>query len=315
MLLADRFREIGLTREESQRTPARHAALRDDPAALALRLFRDHQAITPAEQSKLFGGVEVPPPLLDCRLDFVEHLYLFSDWPGTGPNEVLPPGETTAILFRAAREAGPNAARETGPTGGTLDIGCGSGTLALLLAPATGTDINPRAIELARLNAEVNGIDDVEFRLGSLYEPVASETFNRIVSQPPYIPQPADTPRHLFLHGGVRGDELAREIVAGLPSHLAPQGRAFIFSDWPLREGESLRDRIPTTLRTSLFRSPPLTLESYAQIYGADLQPHLVSLGITGIRQCLAIFESGSGVTEREVLPHQWSGSALHSSL
>jgi hypothetical protein len=30
-------------------------------------------------------------------------------------------------------------------------------------------------------------------------------------------------------------------------------------------------------------------------------------MGITDIRQCLAIFEHGSGVSESVVLPHEWT--------
>ena len=297
MLLAARFREIGLTAEEARRTPPRHAALREDPAALALRLFRDRTALTAEEQVRVFAGAVVPTGLLHCRLDIVEDLYLFSDWPENRPDEVLPPGETTAILYRAAQSFCP-AAR-------ILDLGCGSGTLALLLAArgghATGTDINPRAIALAQLNAEVNGIAAVDFRTGSLFEPVTGERFDLIVSQPPYIPRPAGTPRHLFLHGGERGDELARQIVAALPEHLTPQGRALVFSDW------SALDRIPAVpLRTRLFVSPPLTGESYAEVYGVHAP---------GVRQCLAVFDPGSGVTEQQMLPHQWPAIARYTTL
>lgn len=45
-----------------------------------------------------------------------------------------------------------------------------------------GTDINPRAITLARLNAAINGIRNVEFRLGDGFAPVAGETLDLIVS-------------------------------------------------------------------------------------------------------------------------------------
>jgi len=237
------------------------------------------------------------------RLDFVEHLYLFIDWPSTAHDVVLAPGETAAILYRAARQLG--------HSGTSLDLGCGSGVLALLLAAQSdrviATDLNPRAIELTELNAQLNGIVNVECRQGSLFDPVAGEFFNLIVSQPPYIPHPPDTPETLFLHGGLRGDELARELIAGIPEHLVPQGRAVIFSDWLLRTDERLPDRIPNVgLRASLYASPPLTPESYARSYGDELAAHLALLKIVGVRQCLAIMERGSSVEEITVLPHQW---------
>ncbi|MBL8179241.1 MAG: hypothetical protein JNK48_31480, partial [Bryobacterales bacterium] len=35
------------------------------------------------------------------------------------------------------------------------------------------------------------------------------------------------------LHSGIRGDELARAVVAGLPEHLTEGGRALLFTSWP----------------------------------------------------------------------------------
>jgi hypothetical protein len=98
-----------------------------------------------------------------------------------------------------------------------------------------GTDINPRAAALARWNAGVNGIKNVEFREGSLFEPVAGdEPFDLIVSQPPYYPVPSEQAVPLtYLHGGPRGDEVATQILQGLGTHLAARGRALIFTSWP----------------------------------------------------------------------------------
>ena len=271
MSLAARFRAIGLTAEEMRETPARHAALREDPAAGALRLFRDHAVLTPDELGRVFGDTGSPSGLVIdgqalYRLEIIEGLYLLSDWPSPEADEVLPAGETTAILHRAAR-----ALCNLEDT--SLDLGCGSGTLALLLARdvafSVGTDVNPRAITLARMNAEINGIGNVDFRVGSLWEPVAGERFDIVVSQPPYVPRPPGVAQHVFLHGGTRGDELARAILDGMAGHLRDGGRGLVFSDWPLTKVEQLRERITAPgLRARLFASPPLSIESYARSYG-----------------------------------------------
>ncbi len=304
LLLAERFREIGLNAPESRRTSPRHAALRDDPAALALRLFRDGLRLSDGELSILLGHAEVPSGLLigntaAYRLDFAEDLCLFSDWPSGDPHEVLPPGETSAILFRAARQF----AR----AGRILDLCCGSGTLALLLGNSIGTDLNQRAIQLANLNAVINGIRGVEFRRGSLFEPVAGERFDLIVCQPPFVPRAAGKEHHLFLHGGKRGDELAREILVRIAEYVAPDGSALMYSDWPLTAGEELSGRIPPAgMRARMFASPLITIESYCQSYGAELEEHFKLMEIVGVRQCLTVLCHGSGFEAQEVLPHQW---------
>ena len=60
-----------------------------------------------------------------------------------------------------------------------LDLGTGSGIQALVArshaAEVVATDVNGRALDLARFNARLNGRDGIEFRGGSLFEPVAGE--------------------------------------------------------------------------------------------------------------------------------------------
>jgi SAM-dependent methyltransferase len=286
-----RFREIGLTSQAFREMAPRHAALRDDPLALAIRRFRDRIALTAAESAALFMDWE-PPPY--PALDIVEDLYLFSD-----PDDILGPGETTAILYRAAR-------RVHAVT--VFDLGCGCGTLSLLLARyadrVVGTDINPRAVALSQYNAAANGVTNVEFREGSLYEPVAHERFDLIVSQPPYIPR-TDTGFNPYYHAGPRGDELACEIATGAVRHLLPYGRALIFSDWSVCAGETLRHRIPQdSARVTVFASPAIS----AATYFAGQAP-----GIVAVHNCLLMLQPGKGYIEREILPHQWASIDIES--
>ena len=80
------------------------------------------------------------------------------------------------------------------PAGSVLDLGTGCGIQAMhasrFAERIVATDISRRALHLARLNVELNGIEGVEFRFGSLYEPVAGERFDRIVSNPPFVITP-----------------------------------------------------------------------------------------------------------------------------
>jgi hypothetical protein len=70
-----------------------------------------------------------------------------------------------------------------------LDVGTGCGVLALVAARHSdrviATDTNQRALNFAAFNAELNGVTNVEFRQGSLFEPVAGERFDLIVCNPP----------------------------------------------------------------------------------------------------------------------------------
>ncbi len=76
--------------------------------------------------------------------------------------------------------------------GSVLDIGCGYGVIGIIIAKLNPRlkvyliDINPRAVELAKLNAKINRVlDRVVVLQGNLYEPVKNKTFNLIVSNPP----------------------------------------------------------------------------------------------------------------------------------
>lgn len=126
------------------------------------------------------------------------------------------------------------------PVHTALDIGTGCGVLALLAARhsdrVVATDTNARALNLAAFNACLNGIDNVEWRQGSLFEPVEGARFDLIVCNPPYVISPES--RYLFRDGGRRGDALSEEIVRRMPAYLEEGGFATILCNWGLRDGE-----------------------------------------------------------------------------
>ena len=93
-----------------------------------------------------------------------------------------------------------------------LDLGTGCGIQAMHAARhaarVVATDISERALELAALNAELNGISNIEFRLGSLFDPVAGERFDHIISNPPFVitPRTEGVPSYEYRDGGLVGD-------------------------------------------------------------------------------------------------------------
>ncbi|WP_223172198.1 methyltransferase [Microbacterium sp. NIBRBAC000506063] len=80
------------------------------------------------------------------------------------------------------------------PVERALDLGTGCGIQALLVSRHAGqvvaTDISRRALAFAELNAQLNGVSNIVFRRGSLFEPVAGEAFDLIVSNPPFVITP-----------------------------------------------------------------------------------------------------------------------------
>ena len=76
-------------------------------------------------------------------------------------------------------------------SGCVLDLGCGYGAVGIAAAtfnPALQvkmTDVNSRAVNLARKNVDRNKVANAEVRCGHLYAPVKDLTFNCVLSNPP----------------------------------------------------------------------------------------------------------------------------------
>lgn len=133
--------------------------------------------------------------------------------------------------------------------GRALDLGTGSGIQTLHLCEhadtVVGTDVNERALAMARVTAALNELE-VDWRSGSLLEPVAGETFDLVVSNPPFVLSPGsnDVSALTYRDSGSVGDAMVRELVSGLPSLLAPGGVAQLLANWAHVEGEDWRDRV-----------------------------------------------------------------------
>jgi release factor glutamine methyltransferase len=151
-----------------------------------------------------------------------------------------------------------------------LDLCTGSGCLALAIAKrfpdaeAYGTDISKDAIRYANENAELNGIKNVSFLKGSLYEPLKQLIskmplkFDIIVSNPPYIKsddipclQPEINkwePRNA-LDGGGDGLKYYRTILSEAPKYLMLNGVIF------LEIGEGQADEVSGIAMQNGFRN------------------------------------------------------------
>ena len=120
-----------------------------------------------------------------------------------------------------------------------LDIGTGSGAIAVSIQKETGTkvtavDISKNALEIAKFNAEQNDAK-IEFILSDLFENV-KQKFDFIVSNPPYIE--TETIKSLdkevvlnepilALDGGADGLDFYKRIIADAPKYLKKNGRLY----------------------------------------------------------------------------------------
>lgn len=123
------------------------------------------------------------------------------------------------------------------PVARALDIGTGCGVQALFLARhashVVATDVNPRALWLARCNAALNAIQNVEWREGSLFEPVSEETFDLIVANPPFVQSPDNA--YIFRDGDSTGN-ICQRLTADAPLHLDDGGYAQALISWGVGE-------------------------------------------------------------------------------
>jgi release factor glutamine methyltransferase len=194
-------------------------------------------AVTGRDRSSL--ALEPPTPQevarvaqLEARREAGEPLQYLEGTVQFGPLELkiddralIPRPETERVWEEAV-----SSLREAGPGTVIVDLGTGSGVLALALkhsfpdAQVFGVDISEAAVSLAQENAGRLGLD-VTFLVGDLFEPLPERLMGRVdllVSNPPYVadaeletlpPEVRDHEPHAALVGGPTGLEILERIA------------------------------------------------------------------------------------------------------
>jgi release factor glutamine methyltransferase len=125
-----------------------------------------------------------------------------------------------------------------------VDVGCGSGCIALGLASELpeariyATEISPAALAVARENARRHEMDQkIEFLQGDLLDPLANKgmegTLDLVATNPPYItdsdmkslePEVREYEPRLALEAGVDGLSVVRRLLPQAQAFLKPGG-------------------------------------------------------------------------------------------
>jgi release factor glutamine methyltransferase len=148
------------------------------------------------------------------------------------PNVLIPRPETELLVEKALlRLPRDEAAR-------VLDLGTGSGAVSLAiarerpLASVVGVDISLAALEVARMNARLQRITNVEFRESDWFDAVRGEKFHVVVGNPPYVAE--DDPHlaqgdarfepRVALDAGPGGMDAFRAILDRAHNYIIRQG-------------------------------------------------------------------------------------------
>jgi release factor glutamine methyltransferase len=147
------------------------------------------------------------------------------------PSVLIPRPETELLVEKMLEEK---------PSGSLLDLGTGSGAIALAMKKnlpsleMTGSDVSGTALDAAKRNGEKTGVS-VRWIQADLFENL--KTFDAIVSNPPYVKRgdlsalQAEVRDHeptLALDGGEDGLDFYRRMLPEALKHLNPAGRIFL---------------------------------------------------------------------------------------
>ncbi|MBI3540868.1 MAG: peptide chain release factor N(5)-glutamine methyltransferase [Deltaproteobacteria bacterium] len=186
------------------------------------------------------------------------------------PEVLIPRPETELLVEQVMNIVGQT--QGSAPTMQILDIGTGSGCIAIALAKnlaqakVTATDKSPEALEVARKNAKFHGVEDrISFILSDIapWKSFTAEgrSFDVIISNPPYIPsseipdlqsEVSQFEPRQALDGGTDGMTIIQSILQEAPHFLKENG--FLLMEIGEAQAQKIREGGFTTPSLSLNR-------------------------------------------------------------
>ncbi|HWL98900.1 MAG TPA: class I SAM-dependent methyltransferase [Nocardioidaceae bacterium] len=246
----------------NETTPGLRATTDGSPLATMTRLWQlqapvasaDVEAALPGllEPLSAAGALERSVEEVRARVDVRPYADDLRDWwvlsdltPGLDGDQRPVAADHVLGVSSASSTLAQLTVRE--PFGSALDLGTGSGVQALHLSThcdrTVATDVNPRALAMTRLNAALNDVD-VDVRSGSLFEPVSGETFDLVVTNPPFVISPATGERLVYRDSGLPGDSVVEYIVREAPQHLTEGGWCQVLANWAIESGRPWDERL-----------------------------------------------------------------------
>ncbi|WP_375233039.1 methyltransferase [Pseudomonas sp. LS-2] len=168
-----------------------------------------------------------------------DHLFVHSAFPTISNDSVFFGPDT----YRFAQAIEEHLRTSTHPIRTAVDIGCGSGAGAILIAKARhdaqvlALDINPTALRFTAVNAALAETENVSAWHSDLFDSASGE-FDLIVANPPYM---QDSQKRAYRHGGDRlGSELSVRIVDQAMTRLTIGGSLVLYTGSPWVDGVDL---------------------------------------------------------------------------
>jgi len=161
-----------------------------------------------------------------------------------------------------------------------LDIGTGCGILAIIAAKKAkkviATDVNPQAVECARLNTKTNGFSrKIELRLGDLFQPVRkTENLDVIVFNAPYLPSSLSEQETWIGRswaGGPTGRQLIDRFIKEVPRFLKRNGKILLVQSSLANIDETLEKFLEVGLEAHVIAERKVAFETIVVIQASHL--------------------------------------------
>ena len=176
------------------------------------------------------------------------YAYFYGNKFNVNKNVLIPRPETELAVEKAIEAIKKNRYKKI------LDIGTGSGAIAITIAKAisdvfvTAVDISVDALEVARCNAKVLELENIEFKVSDMLSNVDGK-YDLIISNPPYIAYDEiddideivyQNEPHLALFASENGVYYYKEIIRNLKNYLNENG--MVVFEIGQKQGQIIKD-------------------------------------------------------------------------